>query len=764
MKSERKSPPMAEREPQKTDPAAALPLYPVAQGQAVSPDPQSPLPQFIQAWTAFTTLESLATQKIVTYYKTKPCGDPGCPRGKLCMHFHSLSERRRPPFFHCRLLYSHALCPYITQGLECEKGDQCEYSHTSEESLYHPAKYKTSMCLQGPICAQEVCPWAHLPEELRNAAMTQIYGFDPFPAFVQAYTLSVEPVTFASQYPASFPALDAELATFKTKPCTYQYQHNHKHCIYYHSFKDRRRVPGRYSAERCEASEDNSCVMGDDCPKSHSMVERLYHPDKYKTKYCNNYPERLQDCEYGSYCCFAHSDAELKVELSHNLEMDEDFFMYYFKTGWCPFNHEHNKAACVYAHNWQDFRRKPHLFHYSNELCPNWQSETFISEYKEGCVYEHNCGYCHGWKEQLYHPLTYKTLPCPDIKKCQKGLDCPYFHSEYDHRYPNKYSVFFPRPRSYHKNPNLTLTNNVNIQKEYELQQMAVQTLQQTPISIGFPHSGVTMSRRYSEEVHYGPSLCGHAPSGIKHRASYDLTPPVTVSPKLMPASPEKRTKAPVQLVHIREESPEQRDDDKLFEIFGPAEDSKTASTLYFSPKLGKNAGDGKRNTLCEEELAPVPELEIGKGHKSCPATPLPKRKSFVKSPVFEKLHLDATADPATKDNESKELKRVEKFLEGMGLGKLYPKFAAKGVTMSEIMIMSEEQYKELGIDSENEVRSIVAKVKENLEQHFEDDLDSPGIELCGYKSRVGREEPMCGTDEAEKEGPMKIFSYLDRK
>ena len=41
---------------------------------------------------------------------------------------------------------------------------------------------------------------------------------------------------------------------------------------------------------------------------------------------------------------------------------NQEFYMFYFKTEWCPYNTEHNKAQCVYAHNWQDFRRKPHLF------------------------------------------------------------------------------------------------------------------------------------------------------------------------------------------------------------------------------------------------------------------------------------------------------------------------------------------------------------------------------------------------------------------
>ena len=43
--------------------------------------------------------------------------------------------------------------------------------------------------------------------------------------------------------------------------------------------------------------------------------------------------------------------------------------MYKLKTEWCPFtpikqNINHNRLHCVYAHNVQDFRRKPDLYLY----------------------------------------------------------------------------------------------------------------------------------------------------------------------------------------------------------------------------------------------------------------------------------------------------------------------------------------------------------------------------------------------------------------
>jgi hypothetical protein len=116
-------------------------------------------------------------------------------------------------------------------------------------------------------------------------------------------------------------------------------------------------------------------------------VERLYHIEKYKTRFCTKYPKSIEKCEYGDYCSFAHSIDEIKTRLIHTFEKDDDFYMFYFKTEWCPFNKEHNKASCDYAHNFQDFRRKPHIFDYdAQELCKSWQSGTFIGKYEEGCV------------------------------------------------------------------------------------------------------------------------------------------------------------------------------------------------------------------------------------------------------------------------------------------------------------------------------------------------------------------------------------------
>ena len=61
------------------------------------------------------------------------------------------------------------------------------------------------------------------------------------------------------------------------------------------------------------------------------------------------------DCDFGSLCAFAHSDEELSIDLLHLMEHDTDFYMFHFKTVWCPFNDDnktHIREKCEYAHNW----------------------------------------------------------------------------------------------------------------------------------------------------------------------------------------------------------------------------------------------------------------------------------------------------------------------------------------------------------------------------------------------------------------------------
>lgn len=134
------------------------------------------------------------------------------------------------------------------------------------------------------------------------------------------------------------------LDTFKVEFCKNENEHNHKHCQFYHSFKDKRRLGNLYRADLCDYFETDKCPNRDNCPLAHNKVERLYHIEKYKTKFCTKFPRYIRDCEYQGYCSFAHSMPDMKTRIIHNMLKDADFYIFYFKTEWCPFNKEHNKA------------------------------------------------------------------------------------------------------------------------------------------------------------------------------------------------------------------------------------------------------------------------------------------------------------------------------------------------------------------------------------------------------------------------------------
>ena len=71
---------------------------------------------------------------------------------------------------------------------------------------------------------------------------------------------------------------------------------------------------------------------------SHNRVEDFYHPEKYKSKFCQSYPDKIYSCDYGDMCAFAHHENELSVDVLEKMEKDSDFYMFHFKTVWCPFS------------------------------------------------------------------------------------------------------------------------------------------------------------------------------------------------------------------------------------------------------------------------------------------------------------------------------------------------------------------------------------------------------------------------------------------
>lgn len=247
--------------------------------------------------------------------------------------------------------------------------------------------------------------------------------------------------------------IELDLSQYKIFPCSNRSKHNHKQCPCYHYPKDRRRPNWKYSADMCQYDEQpEKCPKGDSCPKAHSRAELLYNSEKYRTKFCSYYPDRVEACEFGDYCSFAHSKTQIKIDLIENYKRDEDFFMFHYKTVFCPYNlADHDKVLCVYAHNWQDYRRRPDHTDYGAAICSEWKAAKFIKNYDEGgCQFGAKCKKSHGWKEAEFHPTNYKMKKCT-LKKCFGGNFCPYYHNENDRRVAvlklDQFFKFAPRNR-----------------------------------------------------------------------------------------------------------------------------------------------------------------------------------------------------------------------------------------------------------------------------------------------------------------------------
>mmetsp|Transcript_5719 Transcript_5719/g.21690 ORF Transcript_5719/g.21690 Transcript_5719/m.21690 type:complete len:350 (-) Transcript_5719:187-1236(-) len=101
-----------------------------------------------------------------------------------------------------------------------------------------------------------------------------------------------------------------------------------------------------------------------------------------------------------------------------------------FKTLWCPYGAQHDWHSCMYAHSYQDWRRRPELG-YDSDPCPHWAKNSTQAIYHERCPNGFACPLSHGSKEQLYHPLHYKTQPCTDWAasgRCPRGHLCAFHH------------------------------------------------------------------------------------------------------------------------------------------------------------------------------------------------------------------------------------------------------------------------------------------------------------------------------------------------
>lgn len=224
------------------------------------------------------------------------------------------------------------------------------------------------------------------------------------------------------------------LDTFKTKSCPTAC--GRPDCSFYHSTSELRRPQSIYSYSKTKCRR-KYCKA--DCKKAHNVVEQKYHILDFKKTYCQEQAEEGK-CRAKDVCFAAHADYELKIVPLHVLPFDLDFIFFRFKSEFCPMMwKKHDYFFCVYAHNWQDFKR-PFSASLKPVQCPQWNRHAQIFEYKSGCPEGFSCNNCHGWKEINYHPTFYKTVPCQKCPLSSKLPDrfgaevrnqfCPFIHPD----------------------------------------------------------------------------------------------------------------------------------------------------------------------------------------------------------------------------------------------------------------------------------------------------------------------------------------------
>jgi len=321
------------------------------------------------------------------------CSEPRAPRSsQRCFCFHAEATRRRPlvDTRTGQVRYWDVMCGFLAERGHCPSGDACPFAHTREEISYHAAKYKTKLCNDADCRGEDVCCFAHREAELRVRAPSR-YSY-------RTLVGDIPKITPKGHWPLDVPAPFVPTAL----------------------------APDEHGHVLLGAARGGPAAL-----PCHGV---------YRHRFCASYPN-IADCRRGESCAFAHSREEIRVPLLSVGEEEQrpealtsDFFVYRFKTHWCPVGVQHDWQNCVYAHNYQDARRHPSIG-YGPRPCPYWKRQETSLEYSQRCPLGVRCPYSHGAKEQLYHPAYFKTVACQDPPAtCPRGTLCAFWHKRSQQR------------------------------------------------------------------------------------------------------------------------------------------------------------------------------------------------------------------------------------------------------------------------------------------------------------------------------------------
>lgn len=317
------------------------------------------------------------------------CGAHRKGKNPSCINYHYETQRRRAPFDATgKMLYWDFPCSHAGEA-RCPNGDSCIFAHNPEEISYHPAKYKTRLCNGRGCRGLAICCFAHGEDEMRKWA-------------VDRYSCS---------------------------------SHTSG------------RAGGKWSGN-CVTDGTGAPGLG-----GRANGDAGGAPFRHKQRFCASYPN-VSQCRRGAACAFAHTREEvctplltLEEEQHIATSLTDSFFMFSFKTLWCPIGVQHDWQSCVYAHNYQDARRKVSIG-YGPRPCPYWAKKDVGSSYTQRCPYGLHCPFSHGAKEQLYHPQYFRTVICRDVrmKACPREELCAFFHKRAERRRPPADTTHYNKP------------------------------------------------------------------------------------------------------------------------------------------------------------------------------------------------------------------------------------------------------------------------------------------------------------------------------
>lgn len=75
-----------------------------------------------------------------------------------------------------------------------------------------------------------------------------------------------------------------------------------------------------------------------------TALAQFQFSEKYKTEICKNF-EQTRVCKFGSNCCFAHGEAELRTKLVSNEFYKTKICRHFEHSGFCPYG-----QRCQYFH------------------------------------------------------------------------------------------------------------------------------------------------------------------------------------------------------------------------------------------------------------------------------------------------------------------------------------------------------------------------------------------------------------------------------